>query len=136
MRTAKPITPTAPGTCSASLPRSLRTATQSLKPSAQKAMTRSNSKFGMGKFQPVACLSISLCPSPAGTMTCSSPERPCFSSGRKNRSSAGANETISNVEKFCRWLKYGNCPNFGITTACPWIIMDEASNRLQRFSNR
>jgi len=40
-----------------------------------------------------------LSPSPAGTMTWSSPERRCCSSSRKNGLTNGANEIISNAEK-------------------------------------
>jgi hypothetical protein len=47
----------------------------------------------------------------------------------------GASETISNVEKFLTSIRFGSFQNCGIRTAYPWIIMEEASNRLQRFSS-
>jgi hypothetical protein len=82
------------------------------------------------------CSFTSLSPSPAGTMTWSSTERQCFSSSRKNGLTNGASETTSHAEKFSPSVKSGSFPNSGITIACPWIIMDEAPNRLQRFSGK
>ena len=76
------------------------------------------------------------CPSPAGTMTSSSPERPCFSSGRKNGLTNGASATTSHAEKFSPSTKSGNFPNSGTTTACHWSIMDEALSKSQRFSGK